>query len=243
MENVVTKKKIVKVGWMFLQPEIDALYFPIEPLSKILATNSKTKFGKCPCIWDAYAQLFLIRSPIDIEIGLDGGGDLYGKPEHFEDTELYQSFFDNMASGSWRDPSQPITQIKLKIGFASDDPDTHLTILPPFLHPEAMNPLMRIVPGKLNIYDWPYRNMNMAFEWQDVTKKIIIKRGDPLGYVQLSHPDQNAKFIMVESSYDKCRYLMNNGDSFIGKVQGQAREIMKMFGKRRPKTVVIPRRE
>jgi len=237
------KKKIAKVGWMCLAPEWDPLMIPPESLNKIFASKGSTSYGKCPSIRSAYSQYFLIRSPIDIELHVDKDGLLGGCPAHVLNLKNYLDFFNQISPSACRTPDHRITQIRLMMGFASDDKDVHITILPPFLHDESFDRPIRAVIGRYNIYDWPYRNMNLAFEWTDPNKKISLKRGDPLAYIHLTHPDPEMKFAMVEVDPDKCRKDVRHNRSFNDLINGSSAAIMKLFGKRRPKTVIIPRRE
>jgi hypothetical protein len=243
----MAKKRKIDIGWYVHDPKVDAILMPPEPISREFATNSPN-YGQCPAIWDAYGQLFVVRSYYDIELRVDPQtGMLSGYPKYVKGgKKTYTDSFVHLPPKLWRHPNFPISQFKLKIGIASDEPNVFAAILPPFLHEEMLRRPIRIIPGLYNIYDWPFRHLNMAWEWLDCNQTLTIKRGEPVCYIQFQHPSINEvsyRMVEVDRQAPAVMDVAVSTQGFFEVIRGHAKSVMKAFGQRRPKKLVIPRRK
>ena len=241
-------KNLIKIGWIPNDGAISPMQFLPEPLSKIFATDGSSPIHRCPAVLDANKQFFAIRAPVDIEIMVqknDGVVTLSGIPNTVGKTGFkdYTDMFVLSTTASGRYIDKPLMQFKMAMSFLSDTPDVYMTLLPPFLHPTKGTENVRYIPGRFNIYDWPARHINLALEWLKIGVPLIIKRGEPILYVQFQHTDPEARFAIIECDRTEAIQRMELNSEVANKVIRGTRMMMKLFGKRRPKKLMVPTRE
>ena len=97
----------------------------------------------------------------------------------------------------WRHSSRPVIQVMTPLFFVADEP-VWLTQLPAFYHHGA-TPLPGLtLGGRFPIHIWP-RELVWAFEWHDVGKDLLIKRGDPWFYLSFETEDPSRHVRLVEA--------------------------------------------
>jgi hypothetical protein len=111
---------------------------------------------------------------------------------------------------------------------------------PPFLQ---YNPTPRPgvqVNGRFPIDIWP-RALQWGFEWHDMSKDLIIKRGEPLFYVHFEGPDPSAPIRMIEAK--RTPELMGYIDSITGVTEyvSQTYSLFKNARERRPERLLFPK--
>jgi len=136
----------------------------------------------------------------------------------------------------WRYKDRPTIQMKLPYLFISDEP-VYLSQIAPFMHyPQTRLP-GTIFGGRFPINVWP-RSLMWAFEWHDVKAPLVLKRGDPLFYVQLETAPQNraVRLIEAEQTPELKEYL----DMISGAVEyvNQTFSLFEKAEARRPETLV-----
>ena len=97
----------------------------------------------------------------------------------------------------WRHPERPILQIITPYLFLADEP-VWITQLPPM---HVFNPVPWpgiLVGGRFPIDVWP-RTLMWAFEWHDLTKDLVLKRGDPWFVVRFETIDPGRKTRLVNA--------------------------------------------
>jgi hypothetical protein len=87
-----------------------------------------------------------------------------------------------------------------------------MTQLAPFAH-YLPNPWPgTIFGGRFPINVWP-RQIMWAFEWHEPQKDLILRRGDPLFYVQFEHdgPDRPVQVVEAEKTPELMAFMEHVG--------------------------------
>jgi len=97
----------------------------------------------------------------------------------------------------WRHPERPIFQIKTPYTFVSDDP-VYVTQMPPFLHYQSQPWPGLVIGGRMPAHIWP-RPLSWAFEWYDVEKELVLRRGQPWFSVRFETGEASQHVRLVEA--------------------------------------------
>ena len=97
----------------------------------------------------------------------------------------------------WRYKDRPTIQLSLPYIFIADEP-VYLTQLAPFMHYSRQPMPGTIFGGRFPVNIWP-RPLQWAFEWHDLQKPLILKRGEPLFYVLFETTPQERAVQVVEA--------------------------------------------
>lgn len=191
----------------------------------------------CPALQDMVKNMFIIRSPYDIHL-------TYQKPNFVLDpaksTLRDQSFIDFIQVTNpidWTNKDTPLIQFHPQIIFVTDEKDLIAEYFPPWLEYRPDMPGIWTA-AKINIWSW-IRNTAIVFEWKDLTKPIIFKRGDPLMYVRFN-TDKDVKLFYIDDPnkiLDIRTRVMTHGD-LKAHIKFFSREAMKIAGKFRPKKLL-----
>jgi hypothetical protein len=117
------------------------------------------------------------------------------------------SFLSLNKETEWRYPNRPTIQITLPYLFIADEP-VYMSQLPPFLH-LLDNPWPgTLFGGRFPIDVWP-RVLTWAFEWHDISKPLVLKRGDPWFYVMFesNSPERPIQLVEVENTPELQSYV------------------------------------
>jgi hypothetical protein len=139
----------------------------------------------------------------------------------------------------WRHPDRPVLQMLTSYVFVSDDP-VYINQYPPFLHYSAAGRPGVQINGRFPIDIWP-RSLQWAFEWHDLSKDLILKRGEPLFYVHFEGPDPSASVRMIEAK--RTPELISFIDSITGVTEWvtQTYSLFKNARERRPERLLFPK--
>jgi hypothetical protein len=123
--------------------------------------------------------------------------------------------------------------------FIADEP-VWLTQLGCFAHYRA-DPLPgTIFGGRFPVHIWP-RPLMWAFEWHDIEKDIVLRRGEPLFYVQFeaTGPDRAVQLVEAERTPELSAYL----EKLSGVVNyvSQTFSLFKAAEEARPARLLTPR--
>jgi hypothetical protein len=161
-----------------------ALIEPSPALPEIIKARDVTHqshFAHCPAFKSYYKNTYVIKSPIDIEISYD---------ETTKNLNIFpqmQKFFDDNIThrGATIGDTDPfLMSIGFNYLFIADE-DCFMELIPASMHDSEFTASTRIINGVFNINKW-YRPIEIAFEFKDNTKKLKIKRGEPLAYVRFT---------------------------------------------------------
>ena len=237
----------VTVGW-FLNNVKSAIIYeaPRRVRSAELSAKHAKSASRCPAVLALEARLFEICCPIDVALGFERGEDgkallrvLGGDKSNIRASRLGE-FIHLTKEPEWRHPERPMLQLALPYTFVSDAP-VYLNQLAPFLHYRD-DPLPgTIFAGRFPIHVWP-RPLMWAFEWHDISKPLVLRRGEPLFYAQFETVPQDRPIVLVEA--EKTPELMEYLDMIAGTVNyvSQTFSMFRTAEERRPTHLLTPRK-
>lgn len=191
-------------GWLFQNEKTSIIWDAPRPLRQEPRQNTASKsVALCPAVIDFDRRHFVVNCPIDVHMRLSVAADgklnvtnVLGNKGSVRQATLNNMLL-FMPQAEWRHPERPVLQMPTPFLFVSDDP-LHISQFPPFLHyggaPRPGVPLC----GRFPIDVWP-RIVFWAFEWHDMSKDLVLKRGEPLFYVRFEGPDPSAPVRLVEA--------------------------------------------
>ncbi len=236
----------VVVGWLRDPPKGGVLYDPPERVSfrDVNRTHAKSA-SRCPAVINLESRFFMLRCPFDMAIGFvrdkDGRPALVNRAGAASPirTNKLNDVLTLVSEQEWRYPDRPTVQLKLPYVFVADEP-VYLTQLDSFAH-YRRNPLPgTIFGGRFPVNLWP-RPLMWAFEWHEPQKDLVLRRGDPLFYVQFEAegPERPIQLVEAEPTPELLAYL----EHITGAVNyvNQTFSLFKAAEAARPATLVTPR--
>ena len=204
----------VTVGWFLTSDKGAVLFDAPERLGSRQVNRSHAKSaGRCPAVIQMESRYFVVNCPYDIHIGFkrDEKGKAVlvnraGVASPVRGSKLGE-IVTLVAEAEWRHADRPTVQMVLPYCFIADEP-VYLTQLGCFAHYRA-DPLPgTIFGGRFPVHVWP-RPLMWAFEWHDVAKDIVLKRGEPLFYVQFEGegPERPVQMVEAERTVELAAYL------------------------------------
>jgi len=233
----------VTVGWILKNTPKSVVYDPPQRVRSIEMSRTHAKSAsRCPAIINLESRYFEIPCPFDLNLGFIrntkgqvGLKNLAGEKSPIRKNKIGEVMH-VVNEAEWRYKDRPTIQMKLPYLFISDEP-VYLSQIAPFMHyPQTRLP-GTIFGGRFPINVWP-RSLMWAFEWHDVKAPLVLKRGDPLFYVQLETAPQNraVRLIEAEQTPELKEYL----DMISGAVEyvNQTFSLFEKAEARRPETLV-----
>lgn len=242
-EEPSASRKPLEVGWLL---NTEKARFVWDAPRRVRTEETQARMPKsaanCPAVLDHDARLFEVPCPWDLRLGFqqgaDGGmvlGDLDGERSSVRPNVLGEHVA--LADRSeWRHPDRPMIQINTPYVFVADEP-AQMVQMPPYNHfnPEPWPGLM--VNGRLPVHIWP-RQMMWAFEWWDVKKPVIFKRGMPWFYVRFDAVDPSRPVRMVEAELTPALDEYFKGLSSVTGHINRTYSLFKTAQERRPQTLL-----
>jgi hypothetical protein len=194
--------RVVTVGWTLRSPKSSLIWDAPRPVMQKAARAPHAKsLTYCPAMLDHESRLVEVPCPIDARIRFkrDAQGrpvleNVLGDASPIRSGHLGQ-MVKLVSEREWRHPQRPIVQIITPYLFLADEP-VWITQLPP-MHAYAPVPWPGIlVGGRFPIDVWP-RTLMWAFEWHDLGKDLILKRGEPWFVVRFETFDPSRKTRLV----------------------------------------------
>lgn len=197
----------VTVGWFLAGDKGAILYAPPERVRTAVHGRPHAKSAaRCPAVVQMESRYFVLRCPFDIHVGFsrddDGQARLVsraGAAGSIRASSLAQALV-LVREAEWRHPDRPVVQLKLPYCLVADE-TCYVTQLDSFAH-YRRDPLPgTIFGGRFPVHAW-VRPLMWGFEWHDTTRDIVLRRGDPLFYLQFEAegPDRPVNLIEVERS-------------------------------------------
>lgn len=237
--------RIVDIGWSLRQPNASLIWSAPRPaLTKAPRAAHAKSLTYCPAMLDHESRLIEVACPIDAHIrfqrdaqGRPGLNNALGDGSPIRAKQL-GDMVKLVSEREWRHPQRPIIQIVTPYLFIADEP-VWLSQLPPihFYNPTPAPGIL--IGGRFPIDVWP-RSMMWAFEWHDVTKDLILKRGDPWFVVRFEPMDPSRKTRLVKAR------LTPELDLYLRGLEGVTNYVRGTFGLfevargRRPKKLLTP---
>jgi hypothetical protein len=204
----------VQVGWFLTQEKGAVLYDPPERLTSRGAQKAHAKSAaRCPAVVQMESRYFVVNCPFDLHIGFqrDAGGKAVlinraGAASPIRSGKLNE-VLKLVNEAEWRYADRPTLQLALPYCFIADEP-VWLTQIGPFAHFRP-DPLPgTIFGGRFPVHVWP-RPLMWAFEWHDISKDLILRRGEPLFYCQFEAqgPDRPIQLVEAQRTPELLAYL------------------------------------
>jgi hypothetical protein len=234
------------VGWFLASDKGAVLYdaperVMIRPPNK---TNAKSA-SRCPAVIQLESRYFMVKCPFDLHIGFqrDEKGKAVLVNRAGASSPIRSSKLNEVLTlvneAEWRFPDRPTIQLHLPYCFVADEP-VYMSQLAAFAHyrPDPMPGT--IFGGRFPVSIWP-RPLMWAFEWHEPAKDLVLRRGEPLFYVQFEGMDPSRAVQLVEA--EKTTELTAYLEKLSGVVNyvNQTFSLFKAAEAVRPKKLLVPK--
>jgi hypothetical protein len=197
----------IKVGWsIYNDPEWDTIsqwkelvYFEPEPLwPMVMKERDVADYLRCPSVVDYCKNTYVVRCPYDITISHDTVRDSF-YTDSLGDDWMKQTFFPRFPIRKDNKTISACITLRIKYLFVADeDLEIEVSDVPIIATPLTAN--IKIIPGIMNIHKW-VRPVDFTFEIQDLTKPLVLRRGDPLFAVRFK-TEETIKMTHIEMTDD-----------------------------------------
>ena len=234
------------MGWFLISDKGAVLYEPPERLIFRQTNKAHAKSAsRCPAVVQMESRYFVVKCPFDIHIGF--GRDDKGRPHLINRAGIASSIRGNKLGEAltlvpeveWRYPNRPTVQLRLPYCFIADEL-VYLTQIGTFAH-YRNDPLPgTIFGGRFPLNIWP-RPLMWAFEWHEPAKDIVLKRGEPLFYLQFEaeSPDRPVQVVEAERTAELAKYVEQIGG--VANYVNQTFGLFKVAEALRPAKLVVPK--
>lgn len=238
----------VRVGW-FLSESRGALLYPAPERVSFRPPNKghAKSAARCPGVIQMESRFFLIRCPFDLHIGFgrDDKGQArlinrLGDASPIRSNKLAQ-VLTLVNEREWRYPDRPTIQLSLPYCFVADEL-CYLTQLDSFAHYRPTPLPGTIFGGRFPIHCW-LRPLMWAMEWHDTSKDLILKRGDPLFYLQFEGPSPERPVQLVETERTPELEAWMEAMSGVVNYISQSFSLFEAAGALRPPKLIRPKSE
>lgn len=234
------------VGWFLTTEKGAVLYDAPERVSFRQTNKAHSKSAsRCPAVIQLESRYFMVKCPIDLHIGFKR--DEKGKPQLVNRMGTSSPVRANklgemltlVNEAEWRYPDRPTVQLHLPYTFICDEL-CFVTQLSTFMH-YRKDPLPgTIFGGRFPINVWP-RPLMWAFEWHEPEKDLVLRRGEPLFYLQFECTDPARAIQVVEA--ERTPELMSYMEKISGVVNyvNQTFSLFKAAEEMRPSQLLKPK--
>jgi len=239
--------RVYKAGWLLRDDNSSLIWGAPAPVSFDHARPATSKSAlSCPAAIEFDRRHFVIPCPINLHLRMvpNAQGQLQltnvdGPMGSTRQAGLQQLLVMSPQS-EWRHPARPMLQLFTPYVFVSDDP-LYVNQFPPFLHYETHSRPGVMLCGRFPADIWP-RNHMWAFEWHDLEKDLVLKRGEPLFYVRFEGADPAAPVRLVEA--EKTPELIAFMDSLtdVTNFVNQSFQLFKTARERRPHRLLVEKK-
>jgi hypothetical protein len=204
----------VQVGWFLASDQRAVLFDPPERLITRPPNKAHAKSAsRCPAVVQLESRYFVVKCPYDLNIGFTrddkgkavlvnraGGGSPIRSNKLNEVLTL-------VSEAEWRHPDRPTIQLHLPYCFIADEP-VWITQLGTFAHYRRDPIPGTIFGGRFQMNLWP-RPLMWAMEWHDTARDLVLRRGEPLFYLQFEHdgPDRPVQLVEAERTPELAAYM------------------------------------
>lgn len=237
----------IVVGWLRDLAKGGVLYDPPERVSFRDVNRGHAKSAaRCPAVINLESRYFMVRCPFDLAVGFvrdkDGRAGLVNRAGAASAirTNKLNDVLSLVSEGEWRYAGRPTVQLKLPYVFVADEP-VYMTQLDAFAHYRKVPLPGTIFGGRFPISVWP-RPLMWAFEWHEPERDLVVRRGDPLFYVQFEGEGPERPISLVEA--ERTPELMAYLDHISGAVNyvNQTFGLFKAAEAARPERLVTPKK-
>ncbi len=234
------------VGWFLTQDKGAVLYDPPERVAIRPPNRGHAKSAsRCPAVIQLESRYFMVKCPFDLHIGFQrddkGRAVLVNRAGAASPvrTAKLNEVLTLVNEAEWRFPDRPTVQLQLPYCFIADEM-AYVTQLDAFAHYRPTPLPGTIFGGRFPVSLWP-RPLMWAFEWHEPAKDLILRRGDPLFYVQFEGMDPSRPVQVVEA--ERTPELL----AYLEKLSGVVNYVNQTFGlfkaaeALRPERLLVPK--
>jgi hypothetical protein len=236
----------IVVGWLLNENKSSIIYDPPTRVRSVEMNRTHAKSAsRCPAIISLESRYFEVKCPFDLNLAFvrDEKGkanikNLAGETSPIRGNKLREALH-LVEESEWRHKDRPTIQLNLPYLFICDEP-VYIQQTAPFMHYAATPWPGTIFGGRFPINVWP-RPLMWAFEWHDITKPLVLKRGDPLFYATFETSSPERPIQLVEAEHTK------ELDEFLQAISGavnyvnQSFSLFKAAEQRRPARLITPK--
>lgn len=235
---------MVDVGWLL---DTDKAQFIWAEPRRVRRDDPPPTHAKsvnhCPSVLDHEARLFEVTCPIDLNLVFrrdDKGAPVLVNADGDRSTirtKHLNAMLSMISEREWRHPERPVLQIITPYTFLADEP-VYMTQLPPITH-HFRDPWPGIlIGGRLPIHIWP-RRMMWAFEWWDVARPLVLRRGEPWFSLRFEthDPGRPLRMFEAERTPELNEYLQ--GLSAVANYVNRTQQLYKVAEERRPPRLLV----
>jgi hypothetical protein len=234
----------VEVGWLLKEDLAGMIWDTPKPVSQDLPKPQTSKsVQSCPAVVQYDHLNYVINCPVNLHLRINKTQDgllqlqnVSGAMSDLRQTGL-QKLIVMSPQAEWRHPARPILQLATPFVFVSDDP-VYVNQFPPFLHyPKHAWPGIQIC-GRFPIDVWPRLHM-WALEWHDLSRDLILKRGEPLFYVRFetTDPGSPVRLFEAERTPELLSYIRQITD--VTNYVNQSFQVFQTARERRPEKLLF----
>jgi hypothetical protein len=197
------KSRTVTVGWTVRFGSGEAIWAPPKPFGREDPKAASAKSVQvCPAAVDFDRRHFVVPCPVDLTLAFEKGanGQLTMVDADKQQSAMRPQGRANLLvlqpQEEWRRPDRPLIQMTAPYVFVADEP-CYVVQTAPYLHYfPTPRPGVQIA-GRYPVHIWP-RPLSWAFEWYDIAKPLVLKRGEPWFYVHFETENPSARVRLVE---------------------------------------------
>ena len=196
------KSRTVTVGWAVRFGTGGAIWGAPKAFSRDDPKSASAKSVQvCPAAVDFDRRHFVVPCPVDLTLKFESGPkglslvDANGKGSALR-PQGTANLLVMQPQEEWRRPDRPLIQMVAPYVFVADEP-CYVVQTPPYLHYFPQQHPGVQIGGRYPIHIWP-RPLSWAFEWHDLEKPLVLRRGDPWFYVHFETENPSARVRLVE---------------------------------------------
>jgi hypothetical protein len=197
----------INVGWSIGKTLwSDLLYFDPEQLKVEIP---------CPAIFAWTMNTFVIKAPFDLHLRcrITANGPELQWLNQVENVSIH-NVVQFTRRDLWSAPDKPSIQWLLNNIFVADEPVIAEAWQPQSFYRKEPLPGV-VIPSYLDIQKWT-RPIQWAFEWRDINKDLVIKRGEPIQYIRFQGKNYNDVFKLkqldfnedMEAAVKRCKTML-----------------------------------
>ena len=238
--------RTAEVGWLLDSNEAQFLWGAPKRVRTFERNADHAKaVNNCPAYLDYEAHMFEVPCPVDLRVKFqrDAQGRMALVNPDGDRSGVRMSHMPKLLTMSppneWRHPDRPIVQIVTPYVFVADEP-VWMTQGPPVQHYAADPWPGLLIGGRLPIHIWP-RTMMWAFEWWDMSRELVLKRGEPWFYVNFETTDPSRPVRLVEAELTPELKEYRTGMSGVTNYVNRTYSLFKVAEERRPAKLLTPK--
>lgn len=245
--KAAARPRICEVGWLVDTSSAGFIYGAPRPLSRRAIEEQEANpdyaphpkgVNSCPAVVDTESRSFEVPCPVDIKLGIKRNerGEYNLVDQGGTRSTVNRKHLSNMVHLighlRWRSPDKPVVQISAPYRFIADEP-VWMSQMPPFGHFRRDGLPGLMLGGRFPIHVWP-RSLMWAFEWHDLSRPLILRRGEPWFYVRFEASDPARPLRLVEAQMTPELREYCNGLDGVTNYVNQTYQLFSVARERRP---------